>query len=552
MKVPLLGQTGGEREEDVSYQKTQNWYPHISPDSKSKVVLYPTPGLTEFTNLGVEGAIRGSIVYGEEYYCVYYTGLYKITSSGSYVLLGTLDTAVGKVSMAHNGSNNGQQIIIADGTEGYIYDFEFSTFAKIELKSSGTAQVDTNNKLDTTGVSGDFIANGVVAGMVVYNITDGTQGIVGAVDSADVLSIVDSNGDALDLFPDGDEEYEVGDDAFPSTATHVAFMDGYFLANDPTNSGRFQISAAYQGYDWNGLDFATAERSPDELQALVVSNRNLWLIGTRTTEIWYNSGAADFPFAPMQSGFSQWGTVAPRSAIEISGTAFWLTQNDEGVGRVIHSDGIQPRIVDTPGISAEISKLSTLTDAYAWAYQHQGHTMYVLTFPTDKRTFAYDITTSMWHEWKTESTGYHRSNNHMYVYGKHLIGDPGNGKIYYLDWDNYTDNGESIVRLRRSWNIQAEDKALRHYAIHLDIKEGVGNSDITDPSIHMRWRDNMGKWSNYYTRSMGQVGDQQKKVIWRRLGRSYERVYEFRVTDPCNAVLIDAYGIMQEDDRSIG
>ena len=550
MKVPLLGPTGADREEDVSYQKTQNWYPHVSMDSKSKLVLYPTPGLTEFANLGTLGYIRGSIIYGGEYYCVYYNQLYKVDSVGSKVLLGTLDTATGTVSMAHNGSNNGQQIIIADGTEGYIYDFEFSTFAKIELKSSGTADTNTVNTLTDSGAT--FSTDGVVAGMVVYNTTDGTQGIVGTVTSETVLQIVDSNGDALDLFPDGDEDYEVGTDNYPSTATHVAFMDGYFLANDPTNSGRFNISAAYQGYDWNGLDFATAERSPDELQALVVSNRNLWLIGTHTSEIWYNSGASDFPFAPMQSGFSQWGTVAPWSAIEISGTTFWLTQNDEGVGQVIMTDGVQPQIISNPAIAAEISKLGTLTDAYAWAYQYQGHTFYVLSFPTDGRTFVYDISLGVWHEWSTESTGYHRSSTHQYVYGKHLIGDPVNGKIYYLDWDNYTDNGEQITRLRRSVHIQAEDNQLRHYAIYLDVKEGIGNANVTDPKIHMRWRDESGKWSNYYTRSMGKIGDNQKKVVWRRLGRSMERMYEFRVTDPCNAVLIDAYGIMQEDDRAIG
>jgi hypothetical protein len=550
MKVPLLGPTGGEREDDVSYQLTQNWYPHVTADSKSKLVLYPTPGLSLFSNTG-SGPIRGSVIYNDKYYAVSSNRFIEVASDASVTDLGTLDTFNGKVSMAHNGSANGQQIIIADGTEGYIYDFEFSTFAKIELKASGTAQVDTANKLDTTGSSGDFINNGVVAGMVVYNTTDGTQGIVGAVDSADVLSIVDANGDDLDLFPDGDEDYEVGDDGYPSTATHVQFMDGYFLANDPTNSGRFYISAGYQGYDWNGLDFATAERSPDELQAIVVSNRNLWLIGTHTSELWYNSGATDFPFAPMQGGFSQWGTIAPWSAIEISGATFWLTQNDEGVGQVIMTDASAPRIVSTPAINAEISKLTTLDDAYAWAYQYQGHTFYVLSFPTEQRTFVYDVSFNLWHEWKTESTGYHRSNNHQYVYGKHLIGDPVNGKIYYLDWDKYTDNGEQITRLRRSLNIQAEDNQLRHYAIHLDIKEGVGNSDITDPSIHMRWRDNNGAWSNYYTRSMGKVGDHQKKVVWRRLGRSAERVYEFRVTDPCNAVLIDAYGILSEDEREV-
>jgi hypothetical protein len=328
-------------------------------------------------------------------------------------------------------------------------------------------------------------------------------------------------------------------------------MDGYFLANDPSNSGRFYISAGYNGWKWDALDFATAERRPDELQALIVSDRILWLVGTDTTELWFNSGRPDFPFTPMQSGFMQWGTIAPRSVIEIAGTLFWLSQNDEGVGQVIMAANTAPQVVSTMGIAAEISKLTTLTDAYAWAYQHQQHTFYVLSFPTDGKTFVYDLSTQMWHEWKTESTGYHRSSCHTYVYGKHIVGDPINGKLYYLDWDNYTDNDEMIVRLRRSLNINAEDVHLRHYAIHLDIKEGVGTSTVPDPKVHLRFRDNMGPWSNYYSRSMGRVGDNQLSVIWRRLGRSKERIYEIRVTDPVNAVLIDAYGLLQQDEREI-
>lgn len=549
MKLPLLDQTGGDREDDVSYQKTQNWFPHITPESKSTTVLYPTPGLTLFATVGI-GEIRGMIEFGKELYLVSNNQFYKVIGNGQKTLLGTLSTTTGRCTMAHNGSSNGKQIIIADGTQGYIYDATYGTFAILELKSSGTADTNTANKLEDSGAT--FTTDGVVAGMVVYNTTDSTQGVVSAVDSQTVLSIVDGAGTALDLFPDGNETYEVGEGDYPSTATHVAFMDSYFLANDPTNSGRFYISAGYQGWDWDSLDFATAERSPDELQALVVSNRHLILAGSKTTENWLNVGTnTDFPFEPQQSGFSQWGTIAPHSVLEIAGVVLSLSQNDEGVGQVIMSSGSNPQVVSTVGVAAEIAKLTELTDAYAWAYQHEQHTFYVLTFPTDARTFVYDLSTQKWHEWKTESTGYHRSTHHVYVFGKHLVGDPISGKVYQLDWSKYTDNGETIARVRRTAGVQMGDTAVRYYAVHADIKEGVGNSDVTNPQISLRWRDNNGAWSNRYSRSMGKQGEDQKRVVWRRLGRSYERVFEFRVTDPCNAVLIDAYGMVKQDAREM-
>ena len=388
--------------------------------------------------------------------------------------------------------------------------------------------------------------------MVVYNTTDGTNGIVSAIDSDTVLSIVNAAGTALDLFPLGTEAYEVGDGDYPSTATHVDFFDGRFVANDPTTSGRFFASASYQGYNWNSLEFATAERSPDELQALVVSNRIMWLVGTHTSEPWYNSGAADFPYEPIQSGFSQWGTIAPYSLLEIAGMVFWLSQNDEGQGMVVATQGNTPQAISTGEIAVEISKLSTITDAYAWAYQCQQHSFYVLNFPTAEKTFVYDIAMQEWHEWSSKTVGYHRSASHTFVYGKHLIGDPVTGKIYQLDWDAYTDNGDAITRTRRSLSVTGDDKEVIHDGVWIDIKEGCGTVANPSPQLQLRWRDSNGVWSNYHPRSMGSQGERGIRCIWRNLGRSFDRVYEIQTSEPVNAVIIDAYAKIRANKREFG
>ncbi len=477
MKIPLFGQTGAERYDDVSYQKTQNWYPHITNESKSRMLLYPTPALaSSVSNLGVPTTtIRGMIEFGDKLYVVSGGNFYRIESTGTKVLLGTLNTLSGRVSMSHNGALNGKQILIVDGTNGYIYDLTLGT----------------------------------------------------------VVIIVDGD--------------------FPQTATFCAFIDSFFVVNNPAKSGEFFQSAGYDGTDWDALLFATAERSPDELQSLLVSNRYLYLIGTHTAEIWYNTGVGDFPFAPVQGGFMQWGTIAPHSVAEVAGTVLWLSQNDEGVGQVVMSSGSAPQIVSTVAIATEISKLTTLTDAYSWVYQYQQHTFYVLTFPTDGKTFVYDLATQMWHEWSVTSTGYHRGSHHVYVYGKHYIGDNAGNSIYTLDWDAHTDNGEAITRIRRSAGVYGDDGdiALRHHAVHIDIKEGVGNAAVTTPRLKLRWRDNNGAWSSYYSRSMGKIGETDIKCVWRRLGRSRERVYEISTSDACDVVLIDAYAILDGDNKEI-
>ena len=480
MRVDLLGQTGTADAEEISYQLTQNWYPHIEPEGKSKLALLPTPGLTEFANTN-NGVIRGQINYNGIFYVVSGNGFYEINSSGTHVNRGTLKTSSGRCMLAHNGANNGQQIAIADGLHFYIWD------------SSGL----------------------------------------------DFKVITDS----------GDPDYDAD---CPAGPTHVIFIDGFFLINDPANSGRFYKSASYDGTAWDATEFATAEQVSDELNAIIASNSQIiYLIGETSTETWVNSGATDFPFEPAQSGYIPYGTIAPYSPAELDGIVFWLTQSESGQGLVVMASGYDAKIISTPAITSEIADLSTLDDAYGWTYQYKQHAFYVLTFPSGGKTFVYDVTTGKWHQWASKTLNYHRSAAHTFVYNKHLVGDPASGKVYYLDWSKWTDNGDTITRIRRSAHIHGEDKPVRHYALYAETRMGVGNSDITDPQIMMRYRDSNGAWSNERSRSLGKVGEKDKKAVWRQLGRSVDRVYELKVTDPCDAVLLDCYLRIDIDSREL-
>lgn len=546
MKLPLIGPTAIDRFDDNSSQLSQNWYVHSNSGKKA---LYPTPGETLFKDIG-SGPIRGEINYNGTYFVVSGSEFYQVAASGNAILRGTLNTATGWCRLAHNGAFNGKQICIVDGTNGYIYNSEYVTFSQIKQFSVGNADTNTLNKLVDTGAT--FVTDGVVAGTIVYNTTDGTKGTVSVVDSETSLSIVNAAGTAYDLFPLGTEAYEVGTDAFPDGATHVEFMDGYFLWNDPLNSGRFFKSKSYDGTDVDALDFATAERSPDELQGLMVSGRQVWLVGKNTAEVWFNSGASDFPFEPVPSGFSEWGTPAPYSLTQTSGLAFWLSQNDEGQGMVIMASGLTVQIISTPEIAAQIGSFGDITNCYAFTYQKFQHTFIAFTFPSDAATLVFDTTEKEWHTWNSKTLGYHRSTGHTFVYNKHLVGDPVNGRIYELDWDENTDNGDMITRRRISPTFKDDgDKGVFYEVVEVDIKEGVGTTTTPDPQILLRWRDNNGAWSNWHSRSMGKIGERDKKVRWRRLGSSPQRVFEMMVTDPVTAVIFDAYARTNIDDKEM-
>lgn len=111
-------------------QRCINLFPILSEtnDSKSVAALRSTPGLSLFATVGggpTRGAWatknkgRGFVVSGFEFYEVY--------SNGTSTLRGTLLTPTGQVSIAENPT----QIIIVDGTYGYIFNKSTDAFTQI-------------------------------------------------------------------------------------------------------------------------------------------------------------------------------------------------------------------------------------------------------------------------------------------------------------------------------------------------------------------------------------------------------------------------------------
>lgn len=462
-RIPFIGETSTGKSSFVDYQKTVNLYPEVSKSSKGQITLYPTPGYSIFSQVGL-GTCRGGIVFDGYLYVVIGNEFHQVTTTGGSTLIGNVSSDATPVRFAHNGT----QIIFVDGIKGYLY-----------VPSTATYTSD-------------------------INATD-----------AD--------------FPDG--------------ATHVEFFDGYFVVNDPSSSGRFMFSDSYNGLSWNALSFATAERSPDPLQGIAVNGRELWLVGTETAEPWYNSGAPIVPFEPVQSGFSEWGCAAPYSIVANNGTVFWLSNNKQGQGQVVAATGMQPKVISTDAIADTISGLSRIDDAFGWTYDYQRHSFYVLTFPTADRTFVYDITTGMWHEWSSGGVDKrHVANFHAFFNGEHIIGSHEVGHLFKLEWDNYFEHKTYIHRLRRSPYIHnGEDDWLVHHKVKVEFEPGVGNAECPDPQVMLRWTNDGHTFSNELWRPIGKQGEYHNVSVWRKLGRSKYRAYEIKVTDPVKTVITAAF-----------
>lgn len=162
--IPLFGLGNVGKSVNVDAQQRLNLYVEIQQDAqKNNVVLYPTPGLVSFVNFG-SAATRGLWRKDDFIYLVNRNVLWRLTNDGAMENLGTLLTSAGRVDI----SDNGTEIIIVDGPNGYIYDTGTSTFSQITAPGfPGASSVTFLNGyfVVTKPDSGEFYCSGLYDGL---------------------------------------------------------------------------------------------------------------------------------------------------------------------------------------------------------------------------------------------------------------------------------------------------------------------------------------------------------------------------------------------------
>jgi len=327
----------------------------------------------------------------------------------------------------------------------------------------------------------------------------------------------------------------------------VVFIDGYFIYSE-TDTDRFYLSSSYDGTAYDAADLYTAEGWPDRIKTLIADRRELFVFGEETLEVWYNSGDVDNTFQRFQGGFVQTGCAAAFSPAKIDNNIYWLTQNDRGNALVaMMGNGYQPQIVSTPEVAYQMSTYSRVDDAFSYVYQDEGHEFYVLTFPTAKATWVFDSATKEWHQRahviNSEFPNRERYNCHVFCFGKHLVGDFEDGKIYALDTSVGTLNGTRIPRERKTANITSEERRIRIAEVQLDMEEGTGSSNTSnDADVWVSYsKDGGHTYSDEIAGSWGDEGEYSTRVIWRRLGLGRNWIFRFRTWSPNRVLIKGAY-----------
>jgi hypothetical protein len=331
----------------------------------------------------------------------------------------------------------------------------------------------------------------------------------------------------------------------------VSYLDGYFVFIEPS-SQRVWVTALNDPTSIDPLDFASAEGDPDGLVSSIVDHSQVWLFGTSSVEVWYNSGNADFPLQRIEGAFNEIGCAATFSVAKLDNSLYWLGQDARGQGIIYRANGYTGQRVSTHAVEWQIQQYDDLSDAVAYTYQQDGHSFYVLNFPSANATWVYDVATQAWHEragWINGSFVRHRGNCQTFFNQTITLGDYQNGNIYAFDMEVYADY-DRVQKWLRTWRAlptgQNNLKRTVQHTLQLDCETGVGlvSGQGSDPQVMLRWSDDAGHtWSNEHWSGMGAIGQYGRRVFWRRLGMTTklrDRVYEASGTDPVKVTIVGA------------
>jgi hypothetical protein len=616
------------------------------------IALYPTPGLTLKALLPNMEEVRGlhAVSGGEQLIAVCGSYVYALTANLVPSVIGLLNSSTGIVRITDNGIN----VYIVDGAYRYTWYISSPASAVFYGSTSGTTLTVTKVSSGTLAVGQSLYGVGVLAETVITALGSGSGGIgtytinrsqtvaeetmnsaaVGAVVTATIAGTVmtvsavtsgvlhvgqtiqgagvtlgtiiialgtGSGGvgtytlSVASTVAVGVTMYGLNFSVLPSTdgafsgANTVDIIDNYFVYNNPTTQ-QWGASDLLSPISPN-TSYSLKDGAPDDLVALIVDHREVYLMGEISSEVWTDVGTVPFPFQRIPGTSTQHGIAAPFSLARLGNSFAYVSRNNRGQAQIMQMQGYLPQRISTHAVENTLAN-QYVGDAIAWTYQLEGHEVFVVTFPSLQLTWAYDATTAMWHKWlyttNTNTYQRHRGNCCAVFQGLVIVGDYENGKLYELDKTNYTDDGQNIRRLRRAPHLVTEFQRQYFDELQIQFQPGVGttgtsgatqvdttntvylgdNYTITasatltieaektyilatqqpviltttdNPQAMLRWSSDGGStWSNEHWTSVGQLGKYRNRAIWRRLGTARDRIFEVSVTDPVNFVIISA------------
>lgn len=324
------------------------------------------------------------------------------------------------------------------------------------------------------------------------------------------------------------------------TVLSVQWIDGYFATTD----GEFiVVTELGNPFSVNPIKYGSSEASPDEIKTIVRLNNELYAINRHSIEAFSNTGGQFFPFSVIKGTQIYRGSVGTYStAIFMGGIAFLGGATNEATGLHLATGGGSVKI-STREIDLIFSEYGDDVLADVEIETVNSFNREVLYIHLPDKTVCYDGTGSQalgQPIWYILSSGagvvsQYRAKNHVWAYGRWIVGDPKNQQIGEIDASIATHWGDTV-----SWNfttpiIYNEGKGAVVHDLELSCLAG-GATFGKSAAVSCHYSDDGVTWSQRRWVDVGASGARLTPVKWSRLGMFRKRRI-IQIEGDSNAVL---------------
>lgn len=337
---------------------------------------------------------------------------------------------------------------------------------------------------------------------------------------------------------------QVTDVSFPGASPTMTAQDDYFFAH---TGDKFFFSDLADAQSWDSLNFITAEGIGEEIKAMFSFQSNVFVMGSEGTEMYFNTGDS-FPWERLSRVLIQQGIEAINTISEGKTSLFWLARGRQGQLSVISVDrSFTDTMVSDDALNYRMSTYSRVNDAEGFVYQREGKEFYQLNFPSEGKSWLYDVDLQLWTELTSVRNGLegrHLASMHVDFNGLNLVADFEKAIIYKLDDTSYTDNGERILRKLVSSAMIADLKDIRINEVEIDFQNNVGlvSGQGSSPQAMLRVSKDGGfTYGRHLYKEIGTLGKFRQDAKWRRLGSGDRIVLELTMSDPVRWAVLGAF-----------
>lgn len=521
--LPIVGSFNNQRVTSLDCERSVNCFQYNDPLSKRGKSLIGTSGLINqvisYSGESSDAVFRAQFEFKGFRYDVVGSGVFRFSATGTYSRIGTLTTTVSFVNITANTF----QVIFVDGTKGYIWDTIAQTFRQI------TDSFFPVKPIDVTYLDGFFIVgNGETNN---FQLSLFNQGMVWGGGATPIVIVAETTNNTLTLTGVTNANYQTG------TSVRIANTGGalpaplnvdttyYAIAVSATdiNPGVIKLATSYQNAIDNvpivlttagtgtntlrssgQLQQGSITSNPGTIVALRTLHRRLFIFSQNFTEVWENAGiGSNLPFRRNNSLLMQYGLAAIGSVSVSFDIMMFLASDKDGQGSLMLVNGTEPIPSSTKALDFIFSyyaNTNVISDCTGFLIKENGLIFYRMNFTAANHTYVMNVSQSnlqedsgkLWHEEETLDGDRHPAQTHCYYMGKNYVGSYNSPTLYLLDGNTYTNDGESIKRMRIMAPITPEGyQRMCIHRLHIDFLQGsVLLLDKSEQALNLLTEDN--------------------------------------------------------------